>query len=83
LARKTGKPFHFPHDNKSTTSAIPVGAPERRKIEQLYPWDFQLYTWQLARCGENRPARDAWTPMLFVYGQSTLVGGGNWLSAPV
>jgi hypothetical protein len=49
FARKIGKPSAFPHRNKSTLGAAIVGTRERAKIEQLYPWDFQVFEWQLAQ----------------------------------
>ncbi len=57
LGRKMGVPIHFPHDNRGKSAAMRIGIGERAKIARLYPQDFELYEWQLARIRpEHAPA---------------------------
>lgn len=54
LSAKTGVPVTFPHENRTgKTGAAKLTAGQRRKIERLYPLDFALYEWQLARLNEE------------------------------
>jgi len=54
LSRKLGRPLAFPHENRTASSATPIGAAERSKIERLYPRDFLLYEWQLSAIVNER-----------------------------
>lgn len=51
LSEKMGRCVQMPRKNfnRSGTEAE-ISHAQRRKIEKIYPRDFQLYEWQLARC---------------------------------
>lgn len=48
LAEKMGVHVQFPHRNGGEEQARAITREQRRKIEQIYPRDFELYEWQLA-----------------------------------
>jgi len=58
LVEKLRRPVSFPHDNRTGRNRVPhFTSAQRRKTEQLYPLDFALYEWQLARLEEGISAR--------------------------
>lgn len=51
LSEKMGRTVRMPRNNISQPALdCDITIAQRRKIENIYPRDFELYEWQLARC---------------------------------